>query len=338
MMDNPLSTILNRLRDSRPVRYGAMAAIGVTAGDVDALTNATTAKHALRTLGTGSKGLHAIKHSTETLVKSIDPRLEEMSPEDILGAGAAHIGNRKSPFISNPSIITKDEWQKLELLVEHKLLTENELVSFYNLLGTLHQKHAHAALEYKANPTAANRTHVVRLNHDAWTAPAVMLVHSACKKPALCADAENGLLTMNSLRKSYPNLSKAIPLIQMIDDQSDVVLDTMDEIRTGRPSANFILAKAHEQGGLLHESGRLSPSVVVHSSRAFRDSPRIAINALHPALQRGLEAADKEFRNEAASFNPLTRSLLLASWENGLKQGIKPAQNERLDATRLALR
>ena len=43
-------TLLNHLRDSRPVRYGAMAAIGVTAGDADS----DSTKALLKSFGSGA--------------------------------------------------------------------------------------------------------------------------------------------------------------------------------------------------------------------------------------------------------------------------------------------
>lgn len=309
-----------------------MAAIGVSAGDTSDLDSAASI---VRTMGSGATGLHAIKNCARTYSKSIDPRLEEMEPEAILAAGKAAIGNQRSPFIANTDIITPQDWKNNRLMVDAKLLTEEELNSFYNLLGTLHQQQAKTALDYNTSPTVGHRMKAAHINAEIGTIPSVMLVHAAVRKPGLREDAKNGAVDMQSLRKHYPNLCRSIPLIQMIDDQADVALDLLDEIRTGRPTPNYIVAKAHEMGGLLHESGRLKPAIAVQLHHTYNGgTTRMPVESLPAALIRGLEATDRDFRQQAETFNPVTRKLLLASWEHGIRNGIKPAANERIALNR----
>lgn len=309
-----------------------MAAIGVSAGDTSDLDSAGSI---VKTMGSGAVGLHALKGCAKTYAQSIDPRLEDMSPEDILAAGKAVVGNKRSPFIDNPSIITPKDWSNSALITHAGLLTGDELTSFYNLLGVLHQQQAQTALDYRTAPTAANRMKAAHLNAEIGTIPSVMLVHACVKKPGLREDAKNGAMDMAALRKHYPNLCRSIPLIQKIDDQADIALDLLEEIRTGRPTPNYIVAKAHQLGGLTHESGRLTPAIAVQMHHTYdKGASRMPVESLPASLVRGLEATDREFREEAATFNPLTRKLLLTGWEHGLKNGIKPAANERIDPLR----
>ncbi len=312
-----------------------MAAIGITAGDTSDLD---CAANAVKAMGTGARGLKAVKDFAKTCAQSIDPRFEEMHPEHILAAGKPHIGNTPSSFIANPGIITPADWRHGQSMVDTGLLTKDELNSFYNLLGLLHHKQAEIAMDYRSSPTAVNRMRAARLNAETGTVPAVMLVHALARKPGLRKDAVQGCMDMDSLRRHYPNLCRAFPMIQKIDDQGDIALDLLEEIRTGRPSTNYIVAKAHELGGLTHESGRLTPAIAVRMHHTYNGgASRISVSELPDSLVRGLEATDREFRQQAETFNPLTRKLLLTSWEHGLRNGIKPAANERRDPLHPAL-
>ena len=305
-----------------------MVTICVRAGDIE-LLKGSTLKNGLRIAAQGTEGLKAYKDAASVLIKQIDPRLEAMSAEAILAAGEAKTGNTLSGFTANHAIVSPEEQEILNRAANYKAFNEKELFSLTNVLAMLHQDVARATISYQKSPNAKDRLRIAKLNAEMGFVPVALVCHMLEKKPSVVEAAVKGTLTLDTLKSAYPKAFIADKLIQRVDDQRDILLDITDEIRTGRPCTNYLLAQAHRQGALLNDSGRIAPSIVVKSTQALRTNSPVAVSQLHPALQSALEETGVEFRKEAEQLPFLSRNLLLTAWDNGVKRGIKPAENER---------
>lgn len=319
--------IARRTRQSRAARYGTLAAISFGSGDYVPYQGETL-KQSMRLIGSGSWGVNAIKNYARTIQQSIDPRIERMAPEELLKAGEAFLGNKPSPFITNPEIVTPQDWGKLGQLVEQKLLSEEELNSFMNLLGVNYRNHAQHCVNHTQTPSAQNRAKIAQEHLE--LAPIIIgtVMQIFSRNPGLRAAAAE-TMTLDHVKSAFPRVAKIAPLAQYLDDQTDLVMDLLAEHHTGRVCPNYILARADQLGGLTDGKGAFQPEVIDKALHKYRTSSHIKPDELPEVLRAALHGTGEEFAAKANEANPLVKRILQAGWEHSMKRGLSPVKNGR---------
>lgn len=324
------TSLSQKLRESRALRYGTIGAMAFSSGDYVPYEGETL-KQSLRLIGSGSWGANALKESARMLVKDFEPRMEEMEPARILAAGEAHPGAAPSPFVANPEILTAQDWQKLHLLTKQNLLSPEELNGFVNLFGVSYKQHAQAWQDHGQNPSPASRQRLADAHMDLRPLTVGLVMQVFSRKPELREKAKQGM-TRQDVTRAFPRSSALAGAVQRIDDQGDLLIDLLSEHATGRVCTNTVLAIADHKIGLTHsQTGSILPHVVDDCRELLARGKPVKPHELPDILQEALELSGQKLREEVKDLNPVTRRLVHAAWEHGLKNGISPAKNERGD-------
>ena len=250
------------------------------------------------------------------LFEKLDDIADKLAPKEIISLGEPVLGPTMSPFLFK--ILDEDDLCFMNKLIADRLITEEELFSFCNLV--VHKFYAQARLaigyEQEQDPgiKAMLRQQIAQENIEI-SGMAFILVSHFIKKDkqvlTIVSRNENNELTYDVLKKIYPESSLVGELFQIEHDTIEHRYDLQQEISVGKLSPNYFLTQLEKNGHLAAAKKELNK---------LPDRP-VTYYELPSIIQQNYLDVRKHFIKQTLNIGTIAGIVLILAWEYQYRVG-----------------
>ncbi|HEY8963288.1 MAG TPA: hypothetical protein VIN59_02370 [Alphaproteobacteria bacterium] len=248
-----------------------------------------------------------------TLTEHIDDMVDAAYPAEILQAGATGLGDIPSPFLFNEKFVDPIYFSTLQRLHFGGIVPGHVSVNFSNLFADLCREKADMQMRYADGDDHVTRIDIAKNNLE-LSGVFTTFFYSFLSPSQKLIDQKTPI-TKHDVAAAYPQMYRLNYTMQYIDDLRDIMIDLADEVRTGCPTSNIVLAY-----GMPHNTAR---HIVMKSwSEKLSKMDNVRISDLPIVLQSGIKAAGIQAMQEIGSLEGvMTRGILGSFWRNTLREG-----------------
>lgn len=314
-----ITTAAGKAPENKKNRYGLWVSLMLTGGDRMIRTISDLKSYA-QLFPNRKKALHAIKEIYKVTNQEIDDRLDAMSAQEVIDLGETSLGKEPCEFLN--TLMTKKNWEAFKNAEDLGIISMDDSIRLGNIWSKISKDEAHIHLALKCNPFDTELRRQASDLHLATAEMTTMLMMHICRRKTFTEKQDP--LTLDTLRELYPKAALIGNILEKHDDICDIVEDYAEELQTGRPTGNVVIATFFDIiSALQPEEMHLKKAELDDYIRKVSSSPQ---RILPESMPQTLQEAVKHVRNtsvlESQRLPSISRKIVAAIIDEQLKIGI----------------